>query len=276
MTDYLDRSADYQQQDASIFDEMAYWASKFAALIFDNLELRPNQNILDLGCGTGCPLFELAHMHGPSCQFTGADLWTSGLERAKTKLAIYGLPNVKLVQLEGNTLPFPDAEFDLIVSNLTLNNFEDAAATLKECARVTKPDGRIAMTTNLKGHMIEFYAVYGGVLSDFGNPDYLIRMAANEAHRGTRESHIETVTNAGFHITKIIEDQFTLRFLDGSALLRHSLIRFGFLEGWRRVLDPADERTIFSTLEARLNALAQQEGDLRMTIPMLYLEAVKG
>jgi arsenite methyltransferase len=64
-----------------------------------------------------------------------------------------------------------------------------------------------------------------------------------------------------------------LRFLDGSALLRHSLVRWGFLDGWRHVVESSDEERVFQALETHLNEVAQREGELRMTVPMLYIEA---
>jgi hypothetical protein len=41
------------------------------------------------------------------------------------------------------------------------------------------------------------------------------------------------------------------------------------------VVDPADEMLVFKTLEESLNSLAQEQGSLTLTIPMLYLEARK-
>src|SRR5262249_14677815 len=153
MTEYLDRLTDFNDpQVASAFDEMSYWASKFAGLIFDHLELLPNIRALDLACGTGCPLFELAHMHGNSCEFTGADISEPSLARAAAKQAIYQLPNVRLVKLSDDTLPFLDDHFDLLTCNLGLNNFQHPQAVLAECARVTKKGARFIATTNIKGH----------------------------------------------------------------------------------------------------------------------------
>jgi hypothetical protein len=80
---------------------------------------------------------------------------------------------------------------------------------------------------------------------------------------------------AGFTLARVIEDSFQLRFADGSALLNHSLTRIGFLEGWRSVVDANEEREVFETLERKLNETANLNGELRMTVPMLYLEARK-
>jgi hypothetical protein len=63
--------------------------------------------------------------------------------------------------------------------------------------------------------------------------------------------------------------------VDGSALLNHFFIKLGFLDAWRGVVDPADEQPIFAALEARLNDTARRHGELRLTVPMLYLEAIK-
>jgi hypothetical protein len=41
------------------------------------------------------------------------------------------------------------------------------------------------------------------------------------------------------------------------------------------VLAAEDEAAVFGMLEARLNALAEAQGELRVTIPMLYLEGQK-
>jgi arsenite methyltransferase len=276
MTDYLNRPLDYSQPHvASALDEMSYWAANFAALIFENIELRPNLRVLDLGTGTGCPLFELAQMHGPSCQFIGLDVWTAGLQRAAHKLDVYDLDCVHLIEGSGERLPFPSGSFDLIVGNVLLNNLPKIGKVLRECHRIMKPDARLVMTTNLVGHMRRFYSVYRQVLSDFEKTHYLTRLAENEAHRGTKEQHLAVLNSMGFQIIRTIDDNLNLRFLDGSAMLRHSLVRLGFLDGWRHVVESYDEERVFQALEDRLNQLAEREGDLKMTVPMLYVEAQK-
>ena len=81
--------------------------------------------------------------------------------------------------------------------------------------------------------------------------------------------------HSGFELTRVIEDRFTLRYLNGSALLRHWLTRIGFLEGWRSVIDRQEEVALFTALEDNLNARAVIDGELRLSIPMLYLEGCR-
>ena len=41
---------------ASAVDQVSLWAARFGLFLLDQLELRPNLNILDVACGTGFPL----------------------------------------------------------------------------------------------------------------------------------------------------------------------------------------------------------------------------
>jgi arsenite methyltransferase len=273
MTEDLNRRFELDDPSiASVVDELSLWSARFGILLLDHLQLQRGIRILDLGCASGFPLFELAHLHGSSCQLVGVDVWAEAIDRASTKLETYELENVRLVRGDAAHLPLDASSFDLIVSNLGINNFADPRATLVECARVTKPGGRIVLTTNVKGHMQEFYDVFRETLVALGRADRLERLTDNEDHRLSRTSISDLLGDCGFEVTRAIEDRFEMRFLDGSAFLRHFLIVIGFLGGWREVIDSMDEGDIFAEIEKKLNAVAAKEGQLRMSIPMLYLE----
>jgi arsenite methyltransferase len=276
MPDFLDVTYDLNDPEiASAVDQVSLWAARFGLLLLDHLDLRPNQHILDVACGTGFPLFELAQMYGASCQVTGIDIWKQGIERARLKAHAYQSPNVQILEADASRLPFADATFDLIVSNLGLNNFADPGAVLAECFRVAKPGARLVLVTNPRGHLSEFYEVFREILRELQKPASLERLQAHEAHRGTKASLSDLLQAAGFRVVKIREDRFHLRYLDASAFFHHFLTQLGFLEDWRRVVDQEDEERAFAPLEQRLNQMARAAGELRMTVPMLYLEGEK-
>jgi arsenite methyltransferase len=268
-THYLDRSIDLAAL-APVYDEVTLWGARFLIHLLERIELRRGIRALDVGCASGVPLIELANVHGPSSRFTGIDMWSGALQQARKKIALQGLPNADLVEADGHRLPFRDGVFDLIVSSLGINNFDDPDAVFRECARIAKPGARLVLTTNVRGHMRELYDVFRALLSERW-PQYLDGLEENEAHRGTPAVLAARIEAAGFRVTRSELGNFTLRFLDGSALLRHSLV-YWFLLGWRAVVEPADEREVFAALEERLNAL-NALGELRMTVPMLYVEA---
>jgi ubiquinone/menaquinone biosynthesis C-methylase UbiE len=277
MTDYLRRPTEHRDSEvASAFDELSFWSSRFGHLLFKHVEIRGGLRVLDLGFGTGFPLFELAHVFGPTCRVTGLDIWKEALARARLKRKVYELSNVALVEGDGASQPFLDASFDLIVSNLGINNFVAPATVLRECYRVARPGARLVLTTNIKGHYREFYDIYREVLRELGKERQLKSLDANEEHRGTKQTLCVLLEENGFAVLRLIEDQFQMRFLDGSAMLRHSLVRFGFLDGWRSVVPTAEEQEeVFAILEKRLNEAARRDKELRMTVPMLYVEAQK-
>jgi ubiquinone/menaquinone biosynthesis C-methylase UbiE len=276
MTTFLQRGGSFQiEKVAPVFDELTFWASRFGTLLFDNLQVRKDISILDVGPATGFPLFELAGTHGGSCRVTGIDVWEEALARARLKQQAYGIPNVALVNADAAAMPFRAASFDLVVSNLGINNFDRPSVVLGECYRVLKAGGRLVLTTNLSGHWREFYQVFRAVLAETGKPHYLDRVDANEEHRGTRKSVTALLEGAGFRVARVVEGSFEMRFADGTALFNHTLTQLGFLGGWRGVVDPDDEESVFGEVARRLNRISGERGELRMSTPMLYIEGEK-
>lgn len=260
----------------AIFDDAPLWSAIFGQALLERVPLAPGLTVLDLACGAGFPLLDLAQRLGQSCRAWGLDGWLNGLARARFKREALGLNNVALIGGDGAAMPFASAAFDLIVSNLGINNFADARGVLRECARVLQPGGRLALTTTLRGHMAEFYAVYAGVLRDAGHTDLLPALEAHIGGHTTVAAARAMLEEADLTVTDVYEQTFRLRYVDGSALLRHSFIRTAFMEGWREFLPPAEAVTILRQLEAALNRLAAREGELRLTVPLAYLESVKG
>lgn len=245
------------------YDELSFWAARFGAFLFDHLEIRRNIRGLDVACGAGFPLIELADVHGSSSYFIGLDIWPEALERARRKMKILGITNAEVREGDAAAMPFDDASFDLITSNLGINNFADVPAALRELYRVAKPGARIALTTNLTGHMAELYDAFRAVA-----PELRHAINAQEAHRGTKDSIVATIDDSGLRVTKAIESEFTIPFADGAALMRHRLVQF-FKDGWRTVTDNED---VFRRIEEKLSESGRE---LRMRIPMLYVEAIR-
>ncbi|MBK8567755.1 MAG: class I SAM-dependent methyltransferase [Saprospiraceae bacterium] len=274
---FLDKNFPIESPDTVLlFEELSLWSSYFGKILLDHVPLRKDMAVLDVGCGAGFPLYELANRLDATCQLTGLDPWEAGVERAKWKLAHHQLlPKVEVLLGDAAKLPFPDKQFDLITCNLGINNFDDPAAVVKECYRTMKRDGRLCLTTNVEGHFREFYSVYETVLKELGMEELLPTLKASEQRRGTDETVRDLLEDARFNVVKIIRDKFTLRYLNGSAFFHHFLTVIGFLPGFRSIVPKREEERVFSLLEKRLNEQADWDGELKMTVPMLYVEAVR-
>ncbi len=279
MTAYLDDGLDVDDPAfVAVYDELPLWSAAFGLLLLKHVPLRRNVTLLDVGCGTGFPLLELAQRLGPSCRAYGIDPWKPAVERARQKTERLRIPNVTLIDADAAAMPFDGGQFDLIVSNLGINNFDRPHQALAECRRVAKPGATLALATNLRGHMSEFYEVFEATLKDLGRTAALDRLKTHVDHRATIESVSEMLQKAGFRTCRVAEEAFSLRFLDGTAMLTHAFIKIGFLSPWRGVLleeERTDEREVFRRVEANLNRLARDRGGLELTVPMAYVEAAR-
>jgi SAM-dependent methyltransferase len=192
------------------------------------------------------------------------DPWIAAVARAERKRRATRVANAHLHIGDAAAMPFRTGSFDLIVSNLGLNNFSDAPAAVAECRRVLRPTGTLALTTNLVGHMREFYEVFAAVLGDSA------ALTEHIHHRATIDKVRALLAANGFTVRTVHEDAFTMRYANGTALLHHTFVQFGFMPGWRAVVPAADQERVFAELERRLAAIAP----LTLTIPRAYIEAV--
>jgi len=263
------------RETVSAYDELPLWSSMFGLLLLKHLPLRRHATVLDVGCGTGFPLLELAGRLGSTCRVHGIDPWGEALKRARLKARLRQVRGVGLCQGDAAALPFPDGQFDLVVSNLGINNFSDPEAAIRECRRVLRRGARLALTTNLQGHMEEFYAVFESTLLEMGLLEAITALRAHIRHRATVEGLAALFERTGFRVSEVREEKGSMRFLDGSALLEHYFIRLGFLDGWKAVLRPEEQERALSRLEANLNVFSESRGELALTIPMAYVEAVR-
>ncbi len=64
-SDYLNEIYDLNDPAlVSIIDELPLWSAPFGLKLLDKVMFHPNMNVLDLGCGLGFPLLELANRLG--------------------------------------------------------------------------------------------------------------------------------------------------------------------------------------------------------------------
>lgn len=273
-TQQLPGPVDYDNREyVDAWDEVSLWCSRFGTLLLDNIELRPNTVGLDLACGTGFPVLELAQIHGPSCRFVGVDRWNHALERAETKRVRHEVANVTFIQADGARLPFAPGSFNLITMNLGINNLADVVGVLAEAARVAQTGARFVTTSNIKGHLKEFYEVLRAVLIDARLSHRLPRVDTHEEHRLDADDLRPILARHGFTGIEAKLETFAMRFLDFDALLNHLLTRIGFLPGWREIVPREREVELFEEVGARLEAKGTP---ISLTVPMLLLQGIKG
>ena len=105
----------------------------------------PDSRVLDLGCGRG-GVVEL--------------IWrnvrlAAGLDPDPPSLAEHRAPGMPVIRGVGESLPFVDESFGLIVCLWVLEHLEDPAVTLREVRRVLQPEGHfVFLTPNLRNPLM--------------------------------------------------------------------------------------------------------------------------
>ncbi len=113
-------------------------------IIKKNLDINPEDNLLDVGCGTG-----LTTEPWP-CKRYGVDPSAKLLERARQKDTI----EYKLAPAEN--IPYCDRFFDIVISITAIQNFNDIEKGLKEIKRVGKENFVLSfLKKSGKGELIE-------------------------------------------------------------------------------------------------------------------------
>jgi arsenite methyltransferase len=105
--------------------------------------LMPGERVLDLGSGAGTDSLIAAQMVGEQGHVTGIDMTQEMLAKARAAAAEMGATNVEFVEGEAERLPFPDASFDVVISNGVIDLIPDKDAVFTELFRVLAPGGRI-------------------------------------------------------------------------------------------------------------------------------------
>jgi ubiquinone/menaquinone biosynthesis C-methylase UbiE len=106
--------------------------------------LAAGESVLDIGCGTGT-LATVAKGHvGATGQVFGIDASPAMIARATSKAAKAGI-DVSFKTAVAEALPFPEAQFDVVVSTLMLHHLPRKVRqqSAREIRRVLKPQGRV-------------------------------------------------------------------------------------------------------------------------------------
>lgn len=123
--------------------------------------LRPNERILDLGCGPGHHARPLTEFLSDEGSFEGLDIATPVIDFCKSAYAAFKNFNFTHADIQNDhynaegrfrqnqyKLPFKDSEFDLVYSVSLFTHLppEDTLSYLAEIRRVLKPTGRFIST----------------------------------------------------------------------------------------------------------------------------------
>jgi len=104
--------------------------------------VKKGESVLDIGCGAGVDTLIAATMVGAKGKAVGIDFIPEMLGRARENLREAALNNVSFQEASAEEIRFPEASFDVVISNGVFNLIPDKLKALKEVLRVLKPSGQ--------------------------------------------------------------------------------------------------------------------------------------
>ncbi|MGE0700801.1 MAG: class I SAM-dependent methyltransferase, partial [Hyphomicrobiaceae bacterium] len=130
------------QARAEVADLLDLQLSPLGLAAMDALAPQPGQTILDIGCGAGQTLLQLAERVGSSGRVIGVDIAPRVLEVARERAA--GLDLIQLVQADAGNLALPDEFADGIYSRFGVMALDDPEAGFSNFRRMLRRGSRLA------------------------------------------------------------------------------------------------------------------------------------
>lgn len=107
----------------------------------DALSPAAGDTVLDIGCGAGQTLLQLAERVGPEGRVTGVDI--AGLLLDVARERTLHLPQVRRIEADAQVLPLPDATADAVFSRFGVMGLQDPVAAFANLRRILRPAGRL-------------------------------------------------------------------------------------------------------------------------------------
>jgi SAM-dependent methyltransferase len=111
------------------------------ARIANALMLLPGQSVVDVGCGTGTALFELAERVGAGGRAVGVDASAAMVAVAEQRRP----PSVEVMCASASALPLADAAFDAYRAERVYQHLDEPRLALAEAHRVLRSGGRLVI-----------------------------------------------------------------------------------------------------------------------------------
>lgn len=239
---------------AKVYDKeiLPTWSARFGRLLMKNLPFPADGMVLDVMCGTGYPAVEFMRAN-PSSQARIIAIDSAGplLDEARKKAVdFFGKRLFFRSENPEKSLSFAAEVFETTYSNLGLMTYGRPQHNLIEMSRVTRSQGMVGVTLPLAGSWLEFFDIYREILVKRDKYDLLRRLDEYEQqHFPSIETASEWMHKAGLRNIQTETERFELLFKSGREFFYSSVVEFGPLPEWKRVVEnPSEVNEIFAEI----------------------------
>jgi len=209
--------------------------------------LRGDERVLDVGCGNGLHLAELARREHRGA-VTGMDLSPGMLSAARTR------STGPLLVGDAQRLPFDDASFDRVLAMHMLYHVPDRDLAISEMRRVLLPGGVVLVLTNSRRHLQEMNGLIGDVAHEMlggRKSERAFWRFSSESGEEELRRHFASVTRHDARSALVVSEVQPI--VDYVA------------SGWSLAMDPdGGHESVLREVERRARAVIEADGAFRI------------
>ncbi|RPI87624.1 MAG: methyltransferase domain-containing protein [Chloroflexi bacterium] len=126
---------------------LSKWFQFTQKLATSVMDIKPDNRVLDVGCGTGYAVIEIARRLDQGKAY-GIDISTGMVERAIKNIPGELSNRVSFRQASAEYIPYPNSDFDYILCTNSFHHYPEPPRALREMYRVLRPGGLLVILDN--------------------------------------------------------------------------------------------------------------------------------
>ncbi len=206
------------QELAEQYDVVGHRQLDHGKLLVADLDVRPGQRVLDVGCGTGLLGAHVAGLVGSAGKVFGIDPLPLRIELARRRAGPTFEPAVGRAE---DLSAFARESFDVVFLNSVFHWLPDQLGVLRQIHRVLKPGGKVGFTTADRERPHAVTLACERALRACGFADRA-GVAAGPPHRVASDEVVALFRAAGFRETQVLVRTFADAFPDADTVLAFS------------------------------------------------------
>jgi SAM-dependent methyltransferase len=245
-------TAQRREEAVALFDYDAELV-RYHERLWEALDIRPGDRVLDIGCGTGQTTRDAARAASPGTAL-GIDVSGGMLAQARQQAETDGLRNVSFVQADAQAHAFPPEHFSLGISRFGTMFFSDPVAAFANIGRALRLGARFVQLVWQAGDRQEWDAAIRAAISSGYGSSTSAGAAADPFTLADPDVVVGVLTAASFTAVEVIDVREPVYYGPDADRARAAVLQLRMAKELVTGLDAASAESALDRLYATLDA----------------------